>query len=264
MSEEERILQDMLPHLPPSLIVGVFHKLGHDLEATATYLLSADPSSIPAFLQSGAGDEGEGDSEEGGVALMVSMGFDPELCELMLQHYGGDVRVATEALLEGHVPEEIKQIVEISKMADGENTTLVKDATALLNMLKTYDAEVKKMVDSEAIFLSAAPSLPASVQTDAIRVFDEMLQRFVQKKFLRKYHGGSGEVQELRSLKVGEGVPGYFANAGGGSMYQRKVLSMAGLRNLIREGAAIYGDLQKRTFSGDPAQYGSNRFHRRI
>ena len=53
-------------------------------------------------------------------------------------------------------------------------------------------------------------------------------------------------------------VPNYFANVRDQSIHRRKVLSLAGLRNLVVFGSEIFDELRKHLFASDPAAYSSN------
>eukprot|EP01012_Entosiphon_sulcatum_P033684 TRINITY_DN4264_c0_g1_i6.p1 TRINITY_DN4264_c0_g1~~TRINITY_DN4264_c0_g1_i6.p1 ORF type:complete len:721 (+),score=127.13 TRINITY_DN4264_c0_g1_i6:3473-5635(+) len=87
-----------------------------------------------------------------------------------------------------------------------------------------------------------------------VALYDQMLARFNQQEFQRKY-GAGGEDAHLLHLRADQQVPEYFANVGGQSIFQRKVLSMQGLRNLVIHGREIFRELREHLFIGDYSAY---------
>jgi hypothetical protein len=81
-------------------------------------------------------------------------------------------------------------------------------------------------------------------------IFAELAKPALSRKF-----GGSERSAMLLEMGEGGDVPNYFANVSGESVYHRKVLSVLGLRNLVRAGCDIFNELKATLFSGDPSHY---------
>ena len=89
----------------------------------------------------------------------------------------------------------------------------------------------------------------------AVAAFDDMLARLSDARVREKYGGSAKEAADAKGLRFGGDVPPYFANVGGQTIYWRKVLSIAGLRNLLAQGPNIFCELQATHFSGHPGAY---------
>eukprot|EP01060_Flectonema_neradi_P030691 TRINITY_DN4507_c5_g1_i1.p1 TRINITY_DN4507_c5_g1~~TRINITY_DN4507_c5_g1_i1.p1 ORF type:complete len:632 (+),score=153.75 TRINITY_DN4507_c5_g1_i1:52-1896(+) len=136
-------------------------------------------------------------------------------------------------------------------------------------VLKDYSpAEIEKIIarlDAESVAcekncadLSHRPSTwSKSNIDDLVNVYNEIMTTFTQDKYLDLY-GCFGGDESLVSLQPGSSVPSYFANTGSESIWRRKMLSIAGLRNLVIYGREIYSEMKKHRFLGDPEVFGPN------
>lgn len=79
--------------------------------------------------------------------------------------------------------------------------------------------------------------------------YAHMVWHFHAPQFKRRY-GYSASDHAQPELKPGAPVPAYFANVKDGSIFRRKLLSIAGMRNLIIYGPAIYAQMKSKHFDG--------------
>jgi hypothetical protein len=98
--------------------------------------------------------------------------------------------------------------------------------------------------------------LPARAVAVLVAAYDHMMETFNAPEFRSKY-GASGDM--ISDLSFERPVPSYFANVGGETIFRRKALSIAGLRNLVRYGPTIYAQLEQTLFSGRPDAYSGNQ-----
>jgi hypothetical protein len=78
---------------------------------------------------------------------------------------------------------------------------------------------------------------------------------------LRAHYGyTAAEIgQLLTHHREGDPMPTYFANASSHqSIFYRKLVSLLGMRNLLRAGIRVFADMRATLFSGDPTAYGQN------
>eukprot|EP01061_Rhynchopus_euleeides_P021093 TRINITY_DN34303_c0_g1_i1.p1 TRINITY_DN34303_c0_g1~~TRINITY_DN34303_c0_g1_i1.p1 ORF type:complete len:470 (+),score=201.81 TRINITY_DN34303_c0_g1_i1:254-1663(+) len=88
-------------------------------------------------------------------------------------------------------------------------------------------------------------------------VYNHMMYCYDSPKWCERDNGGrSGSSATIPG--AGTHVPNYFANVHDQTIHRRKVLSMAGLRNLVVYGAEVYDELRDHLFSSDPSAYGSH------
>eukprot|EP01006_Ploeotia_vitrea_P055362 TRINITY_DN67989_c2_g2_i1.p1 TRINITY_DN67989_c2_g2~~TRINITY_DN67989_c2_g2_i1.p1 ORF type:complete len:734 (+),score=123.62 TRINITY_DN67989_c2_g2_i1:47-2248(+) len=130
------------------------------------------------------------------------------------------------------------------------------DTTSLLLLLDN----VEKLLQP----LQQHPETKTNVQIDKqdlnkiVACYDYIMHRYTsQTRYKTRYgYSNSADGPIIKSVATaGKEVPSYFANVGGQSMYQRKLLSIAGLRNLVLFGRDIFRELQDKQFLGDPACY---------
>lgn len=128
--------------------------------------------------------------------------------------------------------------------------TLTVDPHQVLGILQKLDA---KMAGIEGL-CTDIPSI-AKDETDAVVAsYDYMMAKFMEPRLKRRYGYNTNDHRQ-RPLKFGDPVPSYFANVVDQSIHRRKILSMAGLRNLVLYGPIVYSQLAEQAFSGDPSVY---------
>lgn len=131
---------------------------------------------------------------------------------------------------------------------------LTVDPHMALQTLQELDDAFLAAIDDQVVKAEGLPSL-TQVQREAVMAgFDFMFKVFEHERFKRKYGFNTSDNRQPK-LAAGSPVPGYFANVGGESIYRRKVLSMAGLRNLVLYGPTIYTQMRDKLFSGRPNDY---------
>lgn len=87
------------------------------------------------------------------------------------------------------------------------------------------------------------------------RVFERIVALFKQQKYMNMYNFSHGGDAHCLSLALRAPVPEYYANIHGQSIWQRKMLSIAGLRNLVVYGPIVFEELRQRNFSGCYSDY---------
>lgn len=129
------------------------------------------------------------------------------------------------------------------------------DVDAALALLQTIeDVYLAGLDDTVATLL---PEIGPDEMQVMATVYDHMMEAFKHATFKRAF-GYNANDHRQPPLVFGASVPSYFANVVDQSIYRRKVLSMAGLRNLVKFGPRIYQDLVDRKFSGNPTKYEGN------
>ena len=124
------------------------------------------------------------------------------------------------------------------------------DPNEALAVLAAIDEKLMKLED----VCTELPEVNEAEKSILAKAYDHMMAKFKEPR-LKKQYGYNKSDHGMAPLKFGGDVPSYFANVSDGSIYRRKVLSMAGLRNLIVFGPTIYKQLQEKHFAGDPAVY---------
>eukprot|EP01062_Namystynia_karyoxenos_P065609 TRINITY_DN5931_c5_g1_i1.p1 TRINITY_DN5931_c5_g1~~TRINITY_DN5931_c5_g1_i1.p1 ORF type:complete len:652 (+),score=233.02 TRINITY_DN5931_c5_g1_i1:71-2026(+) len=125
----------------------------------------------------------------------------------------------------------------------------------VLRVVAAIDERVAKLEKLEGTKEYTAEGLVKRDEAELIGpVFDRICELFKQKKFKHKY-GYSSADRHCLQLRFGEHVPPYYANVHGQSIWQRKMLSIAGLRNLVRYGPEIFEELRQKFFSGKYDDY---------
>eukprot|EP00754_Rhynchopus_humris_P022848 Rhum_TRINITY_DN14808_c0_g1::Rhum_TRINITY_DN14808_c0_g1_i5::g.119713::m.119713 len=125
--------------------------------------------------------------------------------------------------------------------------------------------EVVALVEPIVASIQAKPldtALVDSLSQQAHRVieslYEEILAEIKREKWLREKFGAANltkDDEDLFGIPVGAQVPNYYANIVSETIYRRKVLSLLGLRNLVRSGARIFSDMQQTLFAGDTSLY---------
>jgi hypothetical protein len=91
-----------------------------------------------------------------------------------------------------------------------------------------------------------------------LEVYRDILRGLQRHEPKRLYHFNPPQDEGLCRWQVGQQVPQYFANLNTGqSIWCRKMLSVAGLANLIVYGPEIFDELRAQNFSGCLADYGA-------
>lgn len=125
------------------------------------------------------------------------------------------------------------------------------DVAQALTLLQGIDDIFLKPLDGLA---NALPELEWRDQVSVASVFDHMMHCFKHASFKKRY-GYQRQDHTAPALVFGSDVPSYFANVTDQSIYRRKVLSMAGLRNLVKFGPVVYEQLKRQQFHGSPDHY---------
>eukprot|EP01059_Diplonema_ambulator_P022920 TRINITY_DN38279_c0_g1_i1.p1 TRINITY_DN38279_c0_g1~~TRINITY_DN38279_c0_g1_i1.p1 ORF type:complete len:592 (+),score=218.56 TRINITY_DN38279_c0_g1_i1:47-1777(+) len=148
-------------------------------------------------------------------------------------------------------PPELYQDIDIPKLSEMVNIN--KTLTAI----NEYD-EALRCAETETGRMKTVPTFPAAHVKAVETVYDHILTTFQLPKYKRLY-GYNKQDHTAAPLKAGSPVPSYFANVKDQSIHRRKVLSLAGLRNLVKEGSVIYKQMQAQLFVGDPGAYAGDK-----
>ncbi|KAJ9454575.1 hypothetical protein DIPPA_29845 [Diplonema papillatum] len=101
------------------------------------------------------------------------------------------------------------------------------------------------------------PPFPEAIAC-VLELYDDMVSNFGLDRYIREFGGQKCLFQRYAKTPEGHEVERYFANMKSGSIYKRKILSLVGLRNLIRQGKDIYTELYRKKFASNPGQYGKD------
>ena len=123
------------------------------------------------------------------------------------------------------------------------------DPVRLLSILQRYDSMLKVELGPKG---SAIPTVADDELSFLVAGYNHMIEVFHNAVFKQRY--GFAESGEHR-LAFEESVPNYFANVGGEGIHRRKLLSIYGLRNLLKYGPIIFHGLESKKFSGREADY---------
>eukprot|EP01063_Lacrimia_lanifica_P004456 TRINITY_DN124_c0_g1_i1.p1 TRINITY_DN124_c0_g1~~TRINITY_DN124_c0_g1_i1.p1 ORF type:complete len:558 (+),score=157.14 TRINITY_DN124_c0_g1_i1:123-1676(+) len=154
--------------------------------------------------------------------------------------------------------EALRQVAMYDPPADLRPLDTVVDVKATLAALENFIAEIAAAESECGVLTADIPVLGDAEAAAVVRVFDHMLATFLCERHKRA-HGYTAEDHRAQPLREGGHVPLYYANVRSQSVHRRKVLSMAGLRNLVRRGPQIYRDLQAELFVGRPSAYGAGK-----
>ena len=128
--------------------------------------------------------------------------------------------------------------------------TLTVNPHEVLAVLQKLDAKMNSIED----FCRELPSITKAESDAVVASYDYMIDKFMEPRLKQRY-GYNATDHRQPKLAFGSSVPSYFANVVDQSIHRRKVLSMAGLRNLVMYGPIIYSQLAQRFFSGDLDAY---------
>eukprot|EP00755_Sulcionema_specki_P040149 Sspe_Gene.2986::Locus_995_Transcript_1_1_Confidence_1.000_Length_2952::g.2986::m.2986 len=134
-------------------------------------------------------------------------------------------------------------------------TGAVASTEQLHKIINRLDAEAEA-IEKKCASNAPAKEWPKEEIDQLVKVYDEIMQAFADQEYKSKYHACGDDY--ITSLPAGEPVPSYFANTGGESIWLRKALSIAGLRNLVLFGRQVYSEMKAKLFVGNPASYGPN------
>ena len=114
---------------------------------------------------------------------------------------------------------------------------------ALMRLVERGVGAVRQITQQIAEQTAEPPAIAVEDQEQLVALCDDMIRRFDVAKYRWKY-GMQRHERELCAVEAGKPVPVYFANVQYNSIFYRKVLSMAGLRNLILHGRGIFAELK--------------------
>jgi hypothetical protein len=123
----------------------------------------------------------------------------------------------------------------------------------VLRIVEAYDDRLARF--NPAGDVSSVPRVSAADAEVLLAAFDHMYDALFAEAPRRRYGATPSDESVLRGLHAGGDVPSYFANVGGESIFYRKGLSVAGLRNLVTQGPVIFQQLRARLFASDPNAY---------
>jgi hypothetical protein len=129
------------------------------------------------------------------------------------------------------------------------------DPNVGLAVLEIVESQLRGISDN---VVTAVPELDSGDRQIFIQGFDHMIATFRASVSMKMKYGYNAQDHAERPLAAGGDVPSYFANVSDGSIFRRKYLSMAGLRNLIIYGGTIYTQLLQLKFSGNLDEHGDN------
>jgi hypothetical protein len=115
-------------------------------------------------------------------------------------------------------------------------------------------SEIDKALEKIDGICEKLPEITKEQRELLAKAYEHMMEKMKEPRIKQRY-GYNTSDHSMGPLPFGGDVPSYFANVQDGSIYRRKLLSVAGLRNLIIYGPIIYHQLKERHFSGDPQAY---------
>jgi hypothetical protein len=154
------------------------------------------------------------------------------------------------------VPPPPTNAARLAPTAPAVRAPKVESRAATFNAAKTVELAAQLTGRTHAfkgrkIHAAAAPS--ASVDA-LVAAFDHMMATLDTDRYRGRY-GYAPHEGDARALFFKGDVPAYFANVGGQSIFWRKVLSIAGLRNLVHYGPLVFQQMQDTLFRGDGNSY---------
>ena len=170
----------------------------------------------------------------------------------------GDARNAHRAQMNALAAERRKQ-EDAAMFAEVPAPTLPFDPNAGLAILEVLEQPLRKITDDIITGADAIPTIGAEDRQLCIQGYNHLIESFMTNVAMRRKYGYSRADHTAAPLTAGGDVPSYFANVSDGSIFRRKVLSMAGLRNLVIYGAPIYQQLREVHFAGDLEQHKGDR-----
>jgi hypothetical protein len=125
-----------------------------------------------------------------------------------------------------------------------------------MSTIEAADAAVAQLEKDEASKKTRVTAADFGAPEPVVIVFDAMLSALSQPRYRAKYGFTEGSDAGLLRIGFGDPVPSYYANVSGGqSIYNRKMLSLLGLRNLVKYGPEVFLELKDKLFSGCIADY---------
>eukprot|EP00672_Neobodo_designis_P025880 CAMPEP_0174851410 /NCGR_PEP_ID=MMETSP1114-20130205/23176_1 /TAXON_ID=312471 /ORGANISM="Neobodo designis, Strain CCAP 1951/1" /LENGTH=506 /DNA_ID=CAMNT_0016085945 /DNA_START=32 /DNA_END=1549 /DNA_ORIENTATION=- len=125
-----------------------------------------------------------------------------------------------------------------------------------LSTIEAADAAVAALEKDESKKATKITAADFGSPEPVVRVFDAILSAMSQARYREKYGFSEGSDAGLMRIGFGDPVPSYFANVSGGqSIYNRKLLSLLGLRNLVKFGPEVFLELKEKLFSGSLGDY---------
>lgn len=105
----------------------------------------------------------------------------------------------------------------------------------------------------------AFKKLPSKRQAEMLQVLNDVIKAFQDNKFKNKYH--QSPYTKIPRINPGDKVPQYFAHVAAHqqSDWERKYLSLCGIRNLLLHGPKIIDDLKEKKFIDGFANYSSGK-----
>lgn len=88
-----------------------------------------------------------------------------------------------------------------------------------------------------------------------LAVFDSIIATFRSDRYKSRYGYNAAADESICRIQFGEPVPSYFANVKNQTTYHRKMLSILGLRNLVKFGPEIFLEMRAKMFSGRNEDY---------
>lgn len=124
------------------------------------------------------------------------------------------------------------------------------DPNALLKVIADIEAAAGADPPDGIYAAGGVPEVSGPAQRALVQAYDHMMQ-CLKSPATKKRYGFNLTDYKAKPLAFGGAVPSYFANVTDQSIYRRKELTLAGLRNLLMYGAIIYCQLRDAHFSGD-------------
>ena len=134
-----------------------------------------------------------------------------------------------------------------------------KDVDVILRTCAHVDARVAEMMEYEHV-RGYRISLSDIDVRPIMFALHQLIQGFKHPRCRDRYGYLAGTDDICMTLLPKQKVPRYYANnTENQSTFQRKMLSLAGLRNLVLFGAEIFTELRETHFSGDIKRYPNSR-----
>ena len=126
-------------------------------------------------------------------------------------------------------------------------------------LLRTLDEFDEEVMHFDPYHGGKAPVLAQHDMHLLALVYNHMLHQYDRPRYTERDNDGrAGSSATVPA--AGSHVPNYFANVQDQSIHRRKVLSMAGLRNLVIVGSDVFDELREHLFSSDPSCYMDAKF----
>eukprot|EP01006_Ploeotia_vitrea_P029852 TRINITY_DN62304_c0_g1_i4.p1 TRINITY_DN62304_c0_g1~~TRINITY_DN62304_c0_g1_i4.p1 ORF type:complete len:499 (-),score=56.07 TRINITY_DN62304_c0_g1_i4:31-1527(-) len=212
---------------------------------------------------------GDATSADEPIAMMMAMGFSEDQCKQALKATRDNADMAVALLLGdtgGRGGRGVRALFGGDDDDDSESEDIIptkrkKPSAPLVSheeLVKIVDAaqhSVHAVLEQLTDNKGAPPDIPDEQLQQLTSLYDEIIDKFNCKHYWDKY-GSHRSDGQLVLLGAGDPVPNYYANVVDGSIWRRKVLSLAGLRNLVLYGREIFSELKASLFVSDPNAYG--------